>query len=59
MGRHYEGEQVIGVFNFSEEGKTVRLGEDGGSYVDLLAGEVCRTAEIRLPGYGFYYLKKL
>ena len=58
MGRHYDGEQLIGVFNFSEEGKMVRLGEDGGSYLDLLSGEVCRTAEIRLPGYGFYYLKK-
>lgn len=58
MGRYYEGDKVIGLFNFSEYDKKAWIAEAEGTYVDLITGAETETAEISIPAYGFYYLKK-
>ena len=59
IGRYFEGEKIIGLFNFSEFDKTVRTGEKNDRYIDLISGEKVDLAEILLPEYGFCYLKKV
>lgn len=58
IGRYFEGDKVVGLFNFSEYDKTVRIQENDGDYVDLISGEGRTISEIDIPAYGFYYLKK-
>lgn len=55
--REFQDEKLMGLFNFSEFNKTVRLHEKE-EYVDLISGEKMRLAEIKIPAYGFYYLKR-
>lgn len=57
IGRAYEGEELLGLFNFSGEDKKLSLQEPEEAYVDLLSGEKVRLEKIALPAYGFCYLK--
>ena len=58
MGRYYDGEKLIGLFNFSECDKVARICENDGDYEDLLSGKEIKTAEVRIPAYGFCYMKR-
>lgn len=58
IGRYFDNETLIGVFNFSEFDKTVNLEAPDDNYVDLLAGTVTKLGDVSLPAYGFYYFKK-
>ncbi len=58
IGRYYGGDKIIGLFNFSEYGKTARVAGANGSYQDLLTGKKMAAADTALPGYGFYLLKQ-
>lgn len=58
IGRYYEGEKVIGLFNFSGEDKTAWINETDGDYVDLVSGTEMKAAGVGIPAYGYYYLKK-
>ena len=57
IGRSLEGETLVGLFNFSEEDRTVSL-NDTAPYTDLLTGENCEVHSITIPAQGFYWLKK-
>lgn len=58
IGRYFEGEKLIGLFNFSEYDKMAWIDETDGEYIDLLSGrEICPSG-VDIPAYGFYYLKK-
>ncbi len=59
IGRYYDGDKIIGVFNFSEFEKTAWINENDGMYVDLISGREMQAAAIDLPAYGFVWLKKL
>ena len=59
IGRYLDGEKIIGLFNFSEFDKTAWINETDGDYVDLVSGEKRKAAGVDIPGYGFYYLKKV
>lgn len=59
IGRYFEGEKIIGLFNFSEKDRTAWINETDGEYTDLLSGKKMQAAGIDLPGYGFCYLKKM
>ena len=59
MGRYFEGEKIIGLFNFSEYDKTAWINETDGEYVDLISGRTMRASGVDIPAYGFYYLKKI
>ncbi len=58
IGRYYEGEKLIGLFNFSENDKTAWINETDGDYVDLITGKEMQPKGVQVPAYGFYYLKK-
>lgn len=58
IGRYYEGDKIIGIFNFSEHDKTAWINEDDGEYENLLTGNKMRAKGVDIPAYGFYYLKK-
>ena len=59
IGRYFEGEMLIGLFNFSEFEKTLRITEDG-IWADLISKEEQEAGKepVLLPAYGFCYLKK-
>lgn len=58
MGRYFEGEKIIGLFNFSEHDKTAWINETDGYYVELISGKEMKPIGVNIPAYGFYYLKK-
>ncbi len=58
IGRYYEDEKIIGLFNFSEYDKTAWINETDGEYVDLISGEELRPVDVKIPAYGFCYLKR-
>lgn len=59
IGRYFEGEKIIGLFNFSEFDKTAWINETDGNYVDLISGQKKNPVGVDIPAYGFFYLKKL
>lgn len=58
IGRYFEGKTLLGLFNFSEYGKTIALSEKEESYIELFTGKTVKAGRIEVPAYGFYYLKK-
>lgn len=58
IGRYFEGEKIIGLFNFSEYDKTAWINEEDGMYVDLISGERMEARGVDIPAFGFFYLKK-
>ncbi len=56
IGRYMESEKMIGLFNFSENHKTVELHELG-IYKDMLSGETTTLRQADIAPYGFLYLK--
>lgn len=58
IGRCFDNETLIGVFNFSEYDKTVNLGAANDEYTDLITETATKLGDVRLPAYGFYYFKK-
>lgn len=57
MGRYYDGEKILGIFNFSEQDKTAWIDEEDGKYVDLITGKRMEAKGVNIPGYGFYWLR--
>ncbi|MDO4299346.1 MAG: alpha-amylase family glycosyl hydrolase [Lachnospiraceae bacterium] len=58
MGRYYDGDKIIGLFNFSENDKTAWINETDGMYRDLITGTKLRPIGVNMPAYSFCYLKK-
>lgn len=59
IGRYYEGNKLIGLFNFSEYDKTAWIDEADGDYVELISGNRMKPVGVSIPAYGFFYLKKM
>ena len=58
IGRYYEGEKIIGIFNFSEYDKTAWINETDGMYTDMISGNRMKASGVNIPAYSFMYLKK-
>ncbi|MCD8348228.1 MAG: amylosucrase, partial [Lachnospiraceae bacterium] len=58
IGRCFEGEKVIGLFNFCENDKTAWISETDGMYEDLLSSVRMQMVNVKLPAYGFRYLRR-
>lgn len=58
MGRYYDREKILGVFNFSEYDKTAWINEEDGMYVDLLTRQQMPAKSVSVPAYSFYWLQK-
>lgn len=59
IARVYEGEKLIGLFNFSEHDKTAWINEEDGLYRDLISGGMMKAKGIDIPAYGYFYLKRM
>ncbi len=55
VGRYYQGEQLIALFNFSETGKNAWLRDDK-TYLDLMTGETVPAGTVNVPANGFRWL---
>ena len=58
IARQYEGEKILGLFNFSEFDRIAWINETDGVYEDMISGEEMEAAGVNIPAYGFYYLKR-
>ena len=58
IGRYFDGDKLIGLFNFSEHDRTAWINETDGIYEDLITGKRMEAKGVDIPAYGFYYLKK-
>ena len=58
IGRYFEGQKIIGVFNFTPWDKTVTFPHDPGEFVDMLTGEAHILRDLPVPACGFYYLEQ-
>ena len=58
IGRYYEGQKLIGVFNFTPEDKTAAFPWDHGAFTDLLSGEKYLLEGLHIPAYGCYYMEQ-
>ncbi len=58
IGRYYDGDKVLGIFNFSENDQTAWLNIQDEEYVDMFTGNPQNVQAVDIPAYGFYWLKK-
>ena len=58
IGRYYEGEKMLGIFNFSEHDKTAWINEKDGIYTDMISSKKMAASGVNIPAYGFLYLKR-
>ena len=58
ISRRLNGEEIVGIFNFSPEEKTVSIRKNGW-YRDVLTGTDLLLRQITVPGNGFFWLKSL
>lgn len=58
IGRYYDGDKAIGLFNFSEYDKVAWINLNEGEYEDMFTGEKRELNAVEVPAYGFYWFKK-
>ncbi len=56
VGRYYDGEKFLGIFNFSDGERTLDLGWELGDYTDLLTGQSVDKSRLTVPSGGFLWL---
>ena len=56
--REKDGEKFFGIFNFSDDGRTAWMQENG-KYMDLMTGEEMTVKDIFVPGHDFYWIKSV
>ena len=59
IARYLRGEQLVGLFNFSNEPKTAAAIHSGGVYRNLVTGDTLNISEITVPAQGFFWLKRM
>lgn len=55
IGRYYNGEKLIALFNFSKEEETAWINEKE-AYVDLISGFPVAAKEVKIPAQSFVWL---
>ena len=55
IGRYYEGQKLVALFNFSPDDQTAWLNEPE-SYTDMMTGEARPANGVQLKGYDFCWL---
>ena len=59
IARYLGGEQLVGLFNFSNEPETAAAIHSSGRYRNLVTGETLNISEITVPAQGFLWLKRV
>ena len=57
IGRYYQGEKLLALFNFSDTDETAWISEETG-YQNLLTGDICEARNYGLHAYEFVWLYK-
>ena len=55
LGRYYDGEKLISLFNFSDSDETAWINEVE-DYVDLMTGKAREAKAVGIPACGFAWL---
>lgn len=55
IGRYYDGEKLIGLFNFSKEDETAWINEEE-DYIDLMTGNHVSAKAVGIPAQSFVWL---
>ena len=58
ISRRLNGEEIVGIFNFSQEEKTASI-QKNGWFRDVLTGEDMKLHQVAIPGNGFFWLKSI
>lgn len=58
ISRRLNGEEIVGIFNFSRKEKTASIQKQGW-YRDVLTGEDLQLKQLTVPGNGFFWLKAI
>ena len=58
IGRYYEGEKILGIFNFSEFDKILGIQGEDERYTDMISNQTVKASEMKIPAFGFLYLKR-
>ena len=58
LGRYYDGQKLIAVFNFSDTDRTAWINENDGDYYELSTGDVLKAEGVEVNAYSFRLLKK-
>ena len=56
--RAKDDEKLVALFNFSDTERTAWIKEDDGMYTDLISAKKLPAIDVKLPGYGVYWLLK-
>jgi len=56
IGRYYDGEKLIALYNFSDEEKRTTLWNEEGDLFDLFTGLAVNKREVSIPANGFRWL---
>ncbi|MDE5865076.1 MAG: alpha-amylase family protein, partial [Lachnospiraceae bacterium] len=48
MGRYFDGDKIIGLFNFSEYDKTVSVNETDDGYAEMISGKEMKLNEVHI-----------
>lgn len=59
IGRYFDGQKIIGIFNFTEWEKRITLPYDQGEFMDMLAETPHTLQDLAIPPYGFYCLEQV
>ena len=55
IGRFFDGEKLVALFNFSDAEKAVAVNEPG-NYTDLLTGKAVEPSAVTIPSGGFLWM---
>ena len=58
LGRYFDGQKLIAVFNFSDTDRTAWINENDGDYYELISGETMPAEGVSVGAYSFKLLKK-
>ena len=56
IGRYFEGEKLIALYNFSDEEKKTTLWNEDGELFDVFSGRAINKREVEIPANGFRWL---
>ena len=56
IGRYYDGEKLIALYNFSDEEKRITLRNEDGDLFDLFTGRIVNKREVEIPAKSFRWL---
>ena len=59
IGREYDGEKMLGIFNFSGDDRCIDLQEENVTYIDLVKGNEIEVGEFTVKGNSFLWLKRV